>query len=79
MALELRLDGRVAFVTKDAKEMRIEVCAQAYGVAKARTAEEMRVIDDETGEVIYSYNCDDHTFTSSAWVQRFVEAFADRV
>lgn len=66
-------------MTKDAKEMRLEVCKQAYGVAKARTAEKLMVVENQTGEVVYEYSCDDHTFTSSAWVQRFVEAFADRV
>ena len=73
------MDGDRVFETEDARTMQEEVAARAYGVAKARTAERMRVVDDDTGEVVYEYSCDDHAFTSSAWVQRFVEAFKDRV
>ena len=79
MALELRLDEKVVFMTEDAKSMREEVAMSAYGVGKARTAETLTVVENQTGEVVYSYNCDDHEFTSSAWVQRFIEAFEGRM
>ncbi len=79
MTLVMKLDDNEVFVTEDIRKMQEEVAARAYGVAKARTAERMTVIDEATGEVIYSYTCDDHSFSSSAWVQRFVDSFGKLV
>ena len=79
MTFVMKLDDKEVFVTEDLQAMKEEVAARAYGVAKARTAERMIVIDDATGEVIYSYTCDDHSFSSSAWVQRFVDSFGKLV
>ena len=62
-------------MTEDSKLMRREVAHHSYGVAKASTAEKLTVVESQTGEVVYSFSCDDHPFSSSTWVHRFLEAF----
>ena len=76
MALVMTLDGEKVFTTEHLGEMRNEVCVRAYGVAKARTAEKMYIINEDTGEVVYEFSCDDPDPTTSTWVQGFMEAFA---
>ena len=75
MALTMFLDGKKVFHTEHLARMRDEVCLRVYGVAKARTAETMSIIDSDTGEVLWDFSCDDPFTNTSMCVTGFLEAF----
>ena len=69
------LDGKKVFKTQHLERMRNEVSLRIYGVAKARTAETMSIIDSDTGEVLWNFSCDDMFTNTSRCVTQFLEAF----
>ena len=69
------LDGNKVYETEHLERMRNEVSLRIYGVAKARTAEKMSIIDSDTGEVLWDFSCDDPFTNTSMCVTGFLEAF----